>query len=89
MLLEEITRPYVSETRITFEGEDVLLPARLNVPMALVIHELCTNAAKHGALSIPGGMVSIEWSASATLVELLWAERGGLRFQIVWTGTSD
>jgi two-component sensor histidine kinase len=50
--------------------------------MALVLHELATNAAKYGALSTPRGLVSVTWSVGSNGVEpstlsLEWIEQGG------------
>jgi two-component sensor histidine kinase len=49
--------------------------------LAKVLHELATNAAKYGALSIPGGGVSVSWdrdpNGEATSVILAWREVGG------------
>ena len=41
------------------------------------LHELCTNAAKYGALSSPAGEVLITWSTSQDNLEFSWVERGG------------
>jgi two-component sensor histidine kinase len=44
----------------------------------MALHELATNAAKYGALSVPGGRVAVEWSWSADgRLTLRWAETGG------------
>ena len=48
--------------RVVIEGPDVDLPVRAVTPIGLVAHELATNAAKYGALSVPGGGVRVEWS---------------------------
>jgi two-component sensor histidine kinase len=45
--------------------------------LALAFHELVTNAAKHGALSKPGGRVLISWKAADGVVRLEWREEGG------------
>jgi two-component sensor histidine kinase len=63
-------------------GPVVMLSAEAGQTMATVLHELATNAAKYGALSVPSGRVSIRWrvplngSASDKLV-LTWWETGG------------
>jgi two-component sensor histidine kinase len=50
--------------------------------MAMVLHELATNAAKHGALSVPGGAVAVRWRAGRRagddgMLRLRWTEAGG------------
>ena len=48
--------------------------------VAMVVHELATNAAKHGALSAPGGSVRLAWRLDAAgMLRLCWTERGGPR----------
>jgi two-component system, chemotaxis family, CheB/CheR fusion protein len=51
-----------SPDRVRIEGEAILLPADIATPLGLVLHELATNAAKHGALSSPAGKVSATWA---------------------------
>ena len=46
-------------------------------PIAMVLHELATNAAKRGALSGPGGTVSLRWWEEGPALRLRWAEAGG------------
>ena len=51
-------------------------------PLAMVLHELATNAAKHGALSARGGLVEVRWTVGRRkgedgLLRLRWAEVGG------------
>lgn len=82
-LLERELTPYGLEDlgRVSLDGERVWLPARLSVPLAMAIHELATNAARHGSLSSPKGRVEVQWtvrtSASETLLTLTWQESGG------------
>ena len=47
--------------RVTLDGPTVELPVRSVTPIGLVAHELATNAAKYGALSVPEGRVVVEW----------------------------
>jgi two-component sensor histidine kinase len=43
----------------------------------MVLHELCTNAIKYGALSSPQGQVRIDWGAADNALWLRWVESGG------------
>ena len=82
-LLASLCQPYngdeTSRPTIVLDGEDQALPAQMVSPFALVIHELATNAAKYGALSVPDGQVTISWRKSdgdrPLVVE--WRESGG------------
>lgn len=64
-------------SRATVEGPQIFLPPKLASVLALIIHELATNAAKHGALSEPSGHVSLCWSIVETKLILEWRESGG------------
>jgi K+-sensing histidine kinase KdpD len=55
--------PYEA-SRIAIAGPVILLPPQLAMTMALLVHELATNAAKYGALSSATGRVAISWSLS-------------------------
>jgi PAS domain S-box-containing protein len=73
--------PYASDTNITIRGTGVILAVAETQVLTSVLHELATNAAKYGALSIPGGQVSVSWDRkpngqAATLI-LEWRETGG------------
>jgi two-component sensor histidine kinase len=61
----------------------VTLTAAQVQALALVLHELATNAVKHGALSVPGGRVRVAWEVEETegarRLRLRWEERGGPR----------
>lgn len=48
-------------TRLKLKGPSVMLPASMAVALSMVIHELTTNAAKYGALSVPQGRVEVTW----------------------------
>lgn len=66
--------------RVALTGPPVLLPAREALGLIMIVHELCTNALKYGALSSPQGHVDIRWSLRAEAPPALlleWRERGG------------
>ena len=73
--------PYVTDTNITISGTDIMLTAAETQAVAKVLHELVTNAAKHGALSIPGGHVSVDWdrkpNGDGANLSLVWQELDG------------
>jgi PAS domain S-box-containing protein len=60
--------------RVRLEGRDVMLPAHLAVPIGMAIHELTTNAVKHGALSVVGGVVFAQWHEQAGRLVFSWRE---------------
>src|SRR5215472_19333505 len=55
-----------------------MLGAPATQALAMVLHELVTNAVKYGALSIPGGRVSVSWEHAATNLIFVWRELGSL-----------
>ena len=63
--------------RISAEGPPVRLNATAAVALAMALHELASNAAKHGALSAPGGQVRVAWTLDPAALELAWTEAGG------------
>jgi two-component sensor histidine kinase len=69
----------LSEPRFEIEGsEDVRLDADTSLMLAMVLHELATNAVKYGALSARGGRVRVSWSGSPSAgAQLVWQESGG------------
>ncbi|WP_082145615.1 PAS domain S-box protein [Microvirga massiliensis] len=68
-------------TRITLSGPTIELPSNLAVPISMAIHELTTNAAKHGSLSVEEGQLEITWETrhqdDAHVLHLSWKERNG------------
>jgi two-component sensor histidine kinase len=68
--------------RVKTAGPKVMLNSRAAQTFALIVHELATNATKHGALSKPGGSVAIGWfiegtSTAEAKFKFQWLERGG------------
>lgn len=78
-LLVELMAPYQSEDkkRVNIRSDDIRLDDRGATPVALIVHELATNAVKYGALSHQDGQVSITSSLEGDLVKIVWEERGG------------
>jgi hypothetical protein len=81
-LIERELEPYRTAGNVSVDGPDVVLHAEAGQAVAMAVHELVTNAAKYGALSVEGGRVSVRWayadgtSRDAGLV-LDWTESGG------------
>jgi two-component system CheB/CheR fusion protein len=65
------------EGRFRLRGPEVVLSAEMATQLGLVLHELATNAAKFGALSVPDGTVDIVWSVIRAKLRLVWREHGG------------
>ncbi len=63
--------------RFEISGPDLHLPPREGLSIGMVTHELATNASKYGALSAPGGRVSITWDHVDGQFQMDWVERGG------------
>ena len=67
-----------AEERIVLSGPPMSLPPPVAESLSMTLHELATNAAKYGALSVPAGRVEVEWSSDAQgRLVLRWAEAGG------------
>lgn len=72
--------PYLDpeDPHVEIGGPDALLAPNDAMSLGLALHELATNAAKYGALSVPTGMVSVEWTLSEPgLCLVTWREMGG------------
>ncbi|MGU3388133.1 sensor histidine kinase [Methylobacterium sp. D53M] len=73
--------PGANTPRITLDGPDLRLPPEGALALTMILHELCTNAVKHGALSVPGGRAALAWTVEAgpdtETLRLTWRECGG------------
>jgi two-component system CheB/CheR fusion protein len=80
LILTEL-RPYGGGKRWELTGEPLEIPAGQVVPLAIAFHELTTNAAKYGALSVSEGCVEVSWTTEAEngakRLRLQWRESGG------------
>lgn len=81
--LETLLREQLAglEHRIHLAGSSIKVPAEAATPLALMVHELATNALKYGALGVPSGKVDIAWSVierkGRPTLNLVWSESGG------------
>ncbi len=82
-IVEAELAPYQNEssTRWKTDGPVILLTAKTALALGMAFHELATNAAKHGALSVPNGRVEVTWELrsdeTGRRLRLLWGEAGG------------
>jgi two-component sensor histidine kinase len=75
-ILNAELRPYDSR-RVLLTRDPVHLPPKLAVSLALIFHELTTNAAKYGALSTSAGRIEISWHKAGNHMKMMWVERDG------------
>jgi two-component sensor histidine kinase len=75
LLLSELG-PY-GHVRFTLNGNPLFLPAKLAVSLALIFHELATNAGKYGAFSSTHGLLQVSWSVSDDRLNITWDETEG------------
>ena len=80
-LIATEVRPYEQQNNMALSGPNVILTSKASLTLALAIHELATNAAKYGSLSIPGGKLGVSWSVAGEdptqSLEIAWLETGG------------
>ena len=78
-LLEDLFAPYgdADGARVRIEGGDVRIGERVVTPLALTFHEIATNAAKYGALSVADGYVLLSIEERDGYLDLSWKEAGG------------
>ena len=79
-LVESALEPFRAGDNFTVGGPACELPRDACVPLSLALHELCTNAHKYGALSVPEGRVELLWTVGEgedALLRLAWREIGG------------
>ena len=82
-LVQHVLSPYTDPAgtgegaRAEIDGPEIAIGAEAATNVALVVHELATNAAKYGALSVPGGRVRISWAVAKGRLALSWHEKDG------------
>lgn len=75
-VVQAVLRPYAHATS-RLHGPPVALGEQATNVVALVFHELATNAAKYGALGADAGSVHVEWTADGAMLDVTWTETGG------------
>ncbi|HKU07372.1 MAG TPA: HWE histidine kinase domain-containing protein [Bradyrhizobium sp.] len=75
-LLRSELGPY-GHVRFNLNGEKLFLPARLAVSLALMFHELATNASKYGAFASTRGFLQVSWTVSDDRLSITWDETEG------------
>jgi two-component sensor histidine kinase len=75
LLLSELG-PY-GHVRFNLNGDRLFLPAKLAVSLALIFHELATNAGKYGAFSSARGLLQVSWSVTEDRLNISWDETEG------------
>src|ERR1700738_882767 len=81
-LLRSELGPY-GHVRFNLNGDPLFLPAKLAVSLALIFHELATNAGKYGAFSAPRGLLQVSWSVSDDRLNIAWDETEGAQVDAV------
>jgi PAS domain S-box-containing protein len=82
-VIERTIEPFQSreEPRFVLSGPEVQIDAAKTLTLSMVLHELCTNAAKYGALSQGNGRVSVNWEMTGenakSFIRLTWQEENG------------
>jgi PAS domain S-box-containing protein len=80
-ILETELGPYATAGRVRLDGPEVHLDARPAVVLGMAVHELTTNAVKHGALAVASGRVQVDWKiddrGGEAVLAIDWCELGG------------
>jgi PAS domain S-box-containing protein len=86
LIREQVLLSDDTSNRISCSGPNLRLDAQTAIQLALVLHELATNARKHGALSVSTGRLSVEWEVHANggrrTLALDWTERDGPKVSV-------
>ena len=75
-LLDRELSAFDSERRVALVGPEIAVDAQAGVALSMICHELATNAAKYGGLSVAGGRVAVTWSRQDERLAIEWRESG-------------
>ena len=79
--VQRAIEPYSSE-RFLITGPDISINSGAVIALAMTFNELCTNATKFGALSVPTGLIELAWAVTETgRFTLLWSEKAGAKVE--------
>ena len=71
----------VERGKLNVAGPDLIIGPKAVLSLSMLLHELATNAVKHGSLAVETGKVFLDWrvdhAPAAPMVVLTWQERGG------------
>src|SRR5262249_39429898 len=78
-LARTILAPYQTQggATVNINGPDVPVAGKAAMGLALLLHEMATNAAKYGALTLETGHVDVSWRVMGEALEFEWREPGG------------
>ena len=83
VLIRKILAPHVdfdtagTRCRATLDGPEIVIAGDAVTALALILHELATNAVKYGALSVREGRLHVSWAKERNMLALSWQESGG------------
>lgn len=78
LIREELAAYKAEHANFALDGPDLMLRPKIALALSLAIHELATNAAKYGALSVSAGRVDVSWRFDSSAgLDLFWRESGG------------
>lgn len=80
-LIQTILAPYYRPGRITVSGANSVISSVVTTPLALILHELATNAVKYGALSNCEGRLSVEVTSRPDATDIAWIECDGPKIE--------
>jgi signal transduction histidine kinase/DNA-binding response OmpR family regulator len=77
LVRDQILHGTIDDTRVTAVGPPLKMEPQMALHVAMMLHELGTNAVKYGALSSARGWVTVRWAVENRTLRLRWEERGG------------
>lgn len=75
-LLSDLFAEEMADERVQLEGPRAIISPRLAQPLAVVLHELISNARQHGALLTKQGRINVSWSVAPHELQIEWREQG-------------